>query len=140
MVKSSPICQHMSDAFKLMPVPLCCQPPHLGLLPGLATHFCILLRHGGRDIAPVLSLLRWQLLACKTKHALVPSQCHTANSATSIFESLQILNLAAWFTFHHQYTLKFAVKHSTTFGSSYAPGPFIRKINFTVSPQWCELP
>jgi len=30
--------------------------------------------------------------------------------------------------------VKFAEEHSTTFGSLYAPGPFIRKINFTVSP------
>ena len=64
------------------------QPPHLGLLPGLAAHFCFL-RCGVRYRARALSLLRWQLYACKTQHAFVLSQGHTANSATSIFGSLQ---------------------------------------------------
>jgi len=65
--------------------------PHLGLLPGLAAHFCFsfLLRHGVRYMAHALSLLRWQLYAYKTRHAFVLSQGHTANSVTSIFGSLQ---------------------------------------------------
>ena len=41
-------------------------------------------------MAHALSLLRWQLYACKTQHAFVLSQGHTANSVTSIFGSLQI--------------------------------------------------
>jgi len=45
---SPPICQHMSDAFKLMPCSTYCQPPHLGLLPDFAVRFCFL-RPGVRD-------------------------------------------------------------------------------------------
>jgi len=42
-------------------------------------------------MAHALSLLRWQLYACKTQHAFVLSQGHTANSVTFIyiFGSLQ---------------------------------------------------
>ena len=68
---------------------LFCQPPHRGNLPGIAAHFCSLLRPRVRDMAHALLLLRWQLFACKTHYAFVPSQGHTANSATSIFGSLQ---------------------------------------------------
>ena len=40
---STLIGQHMLDAFKLMPCSThFFQPPHLGLLPGLAAHFCFL--------------------------------------------------------------------------------------------------
>ena len=60
---------------------------HLGFLPGLAAHFCFLLRRGVRDMTHALSLLRWQLYACKTQHAFVLSQGHTANSVTSILGS-----------------------------------------------------
>jgi len=35
------------------------------------------------------TLIGQQLFACKTQYAFVPSQGHTANSATSIFGSLQ---------------------------------------------------
>ena len=90
MVKFFPICQHMLDAFKLMPCSTYFLPAStFGLLPGLAAHFCFLLRHGVRYIAHALSLLRWQLYACKTQHVFVLSQGHTANSVTSIFGSLQ---------------------------------------------------
>ena len=47
---------------------LFCQPPHLGLLPGLAVHFCFLLRPWVRDMAHAPSLFRWQCFACKTQH------------------------------------------------------------------------
>ena len=47
----------------------------------LSLHFCFL-RHGVRDMAHALSLLRLQLYACKTQHAFnfVLSQGHTALS------------------------------------------------------------
>ena len=45
-------------------VPHTASPPHLDLLPGLAVHFCFLLRPGVRVMAYALSLLlRWQLFA-----------------------------------------------------------------------------
>ena len=40
-------------------------------------------------MAHALSLLRWQLYACKTQHAFVLSQGHTAISVIYIFGSLQ---------------------------------------------------
>jgi len=108
---------------------LLCQPS-IGLLPCLAAHFCLLLRCGVRYMAHALSLLSWQLFACKTQHAFVPSQGHTANSATSIFGSLQFeFGSIVYISTSVQYKKKlkeFAVEHSTTFGSSCAPGPFIR--------------
>jgi len=53
--------------------------PHFGLLPGLAAHFCFLLRHGVRYMAHALSLLWWQLYACKTQHAFVLSHSQLSN-------------------------------------------------------------
>ena len=50
---------------------------------------CSIFQYPGGYMAHALSLFRWQLFACKTQHAFVPSQGHTANSATSIFGSLQ---------------------------------------------------
>jgi len=76
-------------------------------------------------MAHALSLLRWQLYACKTQHAFVPSQGHTANSVTSIFGSLQF-EFGSMVYISTSVHVRFAVEHSTTFGSSYAPGPFIR--------------
>jgi len=88
---------------------------HLGLLPGLAAHFCFLLRRGVRDMTHALSLLRWQLYACKTQHAFVLSQGHTANSVTSIilFGSLQVEFGSMVYISTSVHVKKFTVGHST---------------------------
>ena len=55
----------------------------------------------------------------------VLSQGHTANSVTSILGSLQF-EFGSMVYISTSVHIKFTVEHSTTFGSSYAPGPFIR--------------
>jgi len=77
----------------------------------------------GSDMAHAFSLLRWQLLASRTQHAFVPLWCHTANSATFIFGSLQF-EFGSMVYISMSIHIKFAVEHSAAFGSSYAPGPF----------------
>ena len=65
------------------------------------------------------------MYACKTQHAFVLSQGHTANSVTSVVGSLQF-EFGSMVYISTSVHVKFAVEHLTTFGSSYAPGPFIR--------------
>ena len=64
-------------------------------------------------------------MLAKHNMLFVLSQDHTANSVTSILGSLQFEfgSMVYISTSEH---VKFAVEHSITFGSSYAPGPFIR--------------
>ena len=77
---STLIGQHMLDAFKLMPCSThFFQPPHLGLLPGLAAHFCFLLRRGVRDMAHGLSLSGGSYMLAK--HMLL-YYCHRAIQPT----------------------------------------------------------
>jgi len=102
------------------------QPPHLGLLPGLAPHFYFLWC-GVKYMAHAHSLLRWQLFACKTQHAFVLAQGHTANSATSIFGSSQFAFGSMVYISTSVHIKRIAVENSTTFGSSYAPGPLSGK-------------
>jgi len=82
LVKPSPICQHILDAFKLKAVylhPLNLlfhQPPHLGLLHGLiiTVYFCLLL---GLGVEIRLALFHFQscmLFACKAQHAFIVLQ------------------------------------------------------------------
>jgi len=83
------------------------QPPHLDHLPSFAVHFCFLLRHGVRDMAHALSLLRWQLFACKGRHA--STTCFYAITGPySQLRNLYILevynlNSAVWITFQCQH-------------------------------------
>ena len=116
------------------------QPPHLGLLPGLAAHFCFL-RCGVRYRARALSLLRWQLYACKTQHAFVLSQGHTANSATSIFGSLQF-EFGSMVLHFNISTCEKKLQQNTRqpLEAHMLPVPLSGKINFTISRHWCELP
>ena len=79
-------------------------------------------------MAHALSLLRWQLYACKTQHAFVLSHGHTANSITSIFGSLQI-EFASMVYISTAVHVKFAVEHSTTFGSSYVCSWSLYQVN-----------
>ena len=68
-----------------------------GLLPGLAAHFCFLLRCGVKDMAHALSLLGGSCLVAK--HMLLHH--HSAIQPTQQLLYLEVynLNLATWFTF-----------------------------------------
>ena len=79
-------------------------------------------------MAHALSLLRWQLFACKTQRAFVLSQGHTANQATSIFGSLQF-EFGSMVYISTSVHAKKKLQQNTQqplAAHNYAPGPFIR--------------
>jgi len=65
-------------------------------------------------------------MLAKHNMLFVLSQNYTANSVTSIFGSLQFEFGSMVYISTSVHVKIFAVEHSTTFGSSHAPGPLIR--------------
>jgi len=89
---------YLSAHVKLMPCSIhlaFCQPPHLGLLPGLAVHFPILPRPGIRDMTPALSLSRCHAVCLRNTTCFC-----TIMGPYSQLSNFYIWNLTVWI-WHH---------------------------------------
>jgi len=93
------------------------QPPHLDLLPGLAVHFCFLLRPRVRDMAHALFEVAAVCLQNTTCFCAVTGPYSELGNFyiwkfTIEFDSMAYISMSAH--------IKFAAEHSATFGSSYS--------------------